>query len=120
QGQRFFQVHVLLGGAGEHGHGRVPVVWRGDDDGVNGLEVQQFAKVGEALGPVAHRLQPFGQSAAVALGEGDEGDVLELPEGLDVPLAHEPVADEAEADAIVRTEDARVTGGREGGGGEEM
>src|SRR5947208_3487686 len=45
-----FDVHVLAGVAGEDGGGGVPVVGRGDDDGVHGLVVEDAAHVAIHLG----------------------------------------------------------------------
>ena len=53
QRQRFLDVHVLAGGAGQHGLQGVPVVRRRDHDRLDILVVEQAAKVAVALGRFA-------------------------------------------------------------------
>ena len=86
--QRLLAIDVLAGLAGEDGRDRVPVVGRGDDDGVDVLAVEHLAEVarrrrasaGRRLGPEAVGL--------VHVADGGDRDVGELLE--DVEQARSP------------------------------
>src|SRR5262249_39841139 len=107
---RLLDVDVLAGGAGEHGHQGVPVVGRGDDDGVHVAVVEELAEVGVLADAAADEGGPLVEAALMRPGEGGDPGVLALQEGEGVPLADETEADETDAEAAA---------GAEGGGGGE-
>src|SRR5438067_438542 len=97
----------------------MPVIRGRDHDRIDFFLVQEFSEVGEALCVAAHCFETFGQSAAMRFGEAKHRDIIKLAKRADVPLAHETIADEAEADAFVCANDARIAGGSEGRCGEK-
>ena len=56
--QRLFDIHVLAGGARHHRHQAVPMIGRGDDDGLHVLVVEQLAEVGIAFALPPHAAIP--------------------------------------------------------------
>ena len=116
--------------AGHHGVDRrqgVPVVGRGDDDGVDVLAVEQLAIVLDGLGVDApgllHLRGGLGGVAVVDVGRGDELDLLVREEGLHHVVAAVARADQGEPDLLVGPQDRaarRQHGGRAGGGPDEL
>ena len=75
-GRRLLEVHVLAGPERVDRHLRVPVIGRGDDDGIDVLAAEQVAIVGHAVERRARRVgEPFGgvvAGDAVDLGQRDQ------------------------------------------------
>ena len=105
--QGLFDVDILAGSAGHHGLQGMPVVRSGDDDGLDLLTVEQPAKVAKPLGSTAADLpERYIKSAAMHLGDGRQVGFLLFLKIEEVALANETVADEPDADALIRAHDA--------------
>ncbi len=103
---RFFALHVLAGLNGHETHDRVPVVRRGDHDGVDVLPREHFAKVLRAEAilvavAIRDRLPGAKQVAVVNVTNRNDLGVLVSEVRSEIP-AHSVVtgADEADGDAI--------------------
>ena len=103
--QRLLAVDVLLGLAGGHEVQGVPVVGRGDDDGVEVLAVEQLAEVGVGIGLAAGLLAGGEQVGLVDVADGGDLAIVVRQEGVEQLVAAIADADEAEADALVGAED---------------
>src|SRR5207248_1034637 len=120
--QRLFNIDVLVGGAGVHGDGDVPVVRGGDQDGVHVLAVEHGPVVagGERLlvGPGAAGLEVGREDIA----DGGDADVGHLDQRLHQVAAAAAAADQADVEGLVGPEGAGGGGGQRqgGGGGEEV
>ncbi len=72
-------VHVLAGLARPDTDQRVPVVGRGDRDGVDGLVLEEFPDVGERgwllLAGADHFVEPFVQDILIHVAQGGDLDV---------------------------------------------
>ncbi len=98
--QRLLAVDVLAGLAGQDGRDRVPVVGRGDHDGVDILAVEHLAEivvglrlaVGRRLGPPQMRL--------VHVADRRDPDVRKALEDFEQAGPHAADADEAQHDRL--------------------
>ena len=107
-GQRLLAVDVLPGPGREDAGHRVPVVRRGDHDGVDALVLQQLAEVGVGLHALVSCRLFFLRVAlldhlrgAIApfldhVADGDDLDLLAAEEAAEVAPAHRADADEPE------------------------
>ena len=117
-GQGLLHVDVLARRAGQHRHGRVPVVGGGDDHRVDVRPVQQLAEIAEAGGSPPRHGQAFLEPRRV-----DLADRRHLAVGLGQEIEQVALADEADADhpdahPVVRAEhSARRGGGGQAGAG---
>ena len=105
-----FEVDVLAGVHGVDGGLLVPVVGRGDDDGVDVFAGEDLVVVAGGEDVVAPELFGAGEAAVVAVGDGDELDAGNAEGGGGVALALDAGADERELDVVV----GRCLGGCEG------
>ena len=108
-------VDVLTGVEGQDGGGRVPVVRRGDQDGVHPLVVEHLAQVfdgpGGLLRPVLDELGRGRQTVAVHVADVGDLDVVPRGQRAEVVRPHAAGADDAE-------DDLAAVGGRSRGGPE--
>ena len=111
---RLLDVNVFAGRAGHHGHHGVPMVGRGDDNGLDVLIVEQLAKVAIGLRAAAQLGDAFVHARRVSLGEGHHVGVFLVLEVEDMLRADESVANEADAHAVVGPQDT-LRGGGSGG-----
>ena len=116
-----FDVDVLAGFAGFDGHVGVPVVGRGDADGVEGFIGDDVAEIFDEFGFEASAarggLGAF-EVRLVDIAKGGGLDFRDLHGIAEVAGAHGAEADEADGDAVIRAFDAAgEEGGGEGGGG---
>ena len=112
EAEGFLDVDVLAGGAGEHGHQPVPMVGRGDDDGVDVFVVEHLAEVGVSFRVCRRRVRRRDPCAAEGFGDAGDLDIGLLDEGRGEDPADEADADDADVDAFIGPEDA--TGGERG------
>ena len=103
-----FDIDMLAGLTGPDGHEGVPVVWGGDDKGVDVFAVEDFANVGIALdvgvGGTILLLElgkAVSQDLAVRVAEGDDLDALQAMETAYVAPALAAYAGNGEADLFV-------------------
>ena len=101
--RRLLDVDVLAGLAGEHRHQRVPVIGRADDDGVDGLVVEDAPEVG-VPGGGRRDFGGLGQVGRVDVADGGDLDVGEALMAAQHAGALPAGADDADADAIVGAE----------------
>ena len=112
QAQRLLAVNVLAGFGRRNGHGRVPVVVRGNDDGVHVGAGQDLAKVGVRLDGAVFavlRVQPGGggfAAALVGIRDGDDPHVGHRAQETDVIVGDVAAADLADVDAVARRRSA--------------
>ena len=113
----FFNVDVLSGLKSEDGHRRMPVIGRGDRDGVNILALENLAKILLRSRVIAHCLAGLGSELGqdVAFDIADTGDVGRILVGLErremrIGAAVQP--DDGEVEAFVGAEDLAVALGR--------
>ena len=103
----FFEIDVFAGVHGINGGLFVPVIGRGDDDGVDIFAGEDLAVVagGEEVDIVGRACSPefFGVSEAsvVAVGDGDEFHAGNAEGGGGVALALDACSDESELDVVV-------------------
>src|SRR5262249_19220547 len=120
---------VLAALAGPDGGQGVPVVRRGDGDGVDVAVIEDFAEVffhlRRPLLAGVDGLQRVGDDVGIGVADGGDLDVLEGGEGADVVLAPAAHAEDGEAERFVGLVGGRgggqggQPGGGRGGGGEE-
>jgi len=103
-GQRLFDVDVLAGGAGHHGHQGVPVIGGADDNGLQVRVVEHAAEVGIRFGSAAAGRDALFQARLVDVAHGGEIGVLLVFEIEDVLGADQSVAVEADPDAVIGAE----------------
>ena len=107
-----FDVDVLARGAGHDGLQGVPVIRRGDDDGVDAHVVQHLPEVGVAFGRgAAIGLRPL-DARLVDVADGRQFGVFLLFEIRDMPQADQAAADKSDPHAIVGTGDPAIGGRR--------
>ena len=80
-GTRLLAVHVLARLAGPNADERVPVVGRGDGDGVDGFVFEQLADVGEAGGALLAGAFDFVQAHV-------EDGLIDIAHGGDFDVGH--------------------------------
>ena len=101
-GSRFLDVHVLAGLAGPDRHQRVPVIGRGDHDGVDVLAVQELAHVGvsgDLFVAFLETLHLRAEIGVVHVAEGHDANAGDLPETADfVPALATDLDPRADAD----------------------
>ena len=108
QAQRLLAVNVLAGFGRRNGHGHVPVVVGGHDDGVHVGAGQNLAKVGVRLdgaGFAILLIQPGGgcfAAALVGVRDGDDPHVGHRAQEPDVIVGDVAAADLADVDAVAR------------------
>src|SRR5262249_41928365 len=106
---RLLDVDVLVGLARPDRHERVPVVGRGDRDGVEVPVFQGGAHVLDGARHVAaaclHGLGPGGEGARVGVDQIYHPDVLHAGEGVDVGAAAAVQAGDADAQRLVGADD---------------
>src|SRR5882672_5829035 len=120
-----FDINVLARLASPDPHQRVPVIRRGDRDGVNRLVFEQLANVHVLYGPLARVLFNLAASllehGIVHIADGGDLDVGHPGICADVRLALPVAADHGDTDHAVRTAgvclDVEAERGRSGGGG---
>jgi hypothetical protein len=91
----------------------MPVIRSGNDDCVDASVVKQPAEIAVGLNPSTNKGGCLVEPAPVDLGEGDHVDVGLAAEVEDMTLADQPEADEPDPDAVIRSKDAGVGGGRQ-------
>lgn len=101
-----FNIYVLARLASEDGNQRVPVVGGGNNDRLNVLIVQKAAEVA-----IAFRLRPahgdaLAHSRLITVGEGDNIHIRLIFEIVNVLVADESKADEADLHAVIRARGA--------------
>jgi hypothetical protein len=113
-GQRLLAIDVLAGAGGEDAGDGVPVVRRGDDDGIDVFALEEIAEVGVRLTALELALALLGGvvvgghllGGVAALGDhvadGHDLDVWGAEEAAQVAAAHGADADEPEGEAVVR------------------
>src|SRR5262245_44667150 len=117
----FFDINVLARLTGPYAHQRVPVVRRGDRDGVNRLVFEHLTNVHILFGPLACVL--FDLAAAllehgvVHVTDGGDLDIRHLGICADVRLALPVDADHGDTDHSVRTAGVFLDVEAERGGG---
>lgn len=94
-------IDVLASLEGVNSLGAVPVVGRGDDDGVDVGAGQEFAVVAGGEDLLAESLFCVGEAAFVNVGDSDEFDAGYGGDGLDVSEAHVAHADAADTDLVI-------------------
>ena len=106
----FLAVNILAGPGRRNGHERVPMIRRGDDDGINILPRQQIAEilvgvaafVGAGIGVLGvggfHGLFRQLQPGAVHIAHGEHADVLARETGVHQAVTLLADTDEAEGD----------------------
>ena len=90
-GSRFLDVYVLAGLAGPDRHQRVPVIGRGDHDGVDVLAVQELAHVGvrgNLLVTLLETLHLRAEVGVVHVAQGHDAHAGDLAETADFVPAH--------------------------------
>src|SRR5687767_12364399 len=88
---------------------RVPVIRRGDEDGIDIVPFQELPIICIALA-FAHFLRP-GKATPVNIGYGEDFNVIgvaSLHQAVEMVRAHTAATDNAKADAIVGAEDRGV------------
>ena len=129
----FFDVDVLAGVEGHHGHGRVPVVGRGDDDGVDGFIVEEAAEILISFGllssGVGHHFLALDDGARIDITDTVDLTVLGPGESVGKLGATAVGPENSNVYAVVRPRDGglgvsgqaqREAGGGEGGVAEEF
>ena len=114
-----FDVDVLAGLEPEHGHGRVPVVGRGDGDGVDLSGLESVAKIAFGSGRVAERLPSFrgefGQDRGIDVADIRDASRLAVgPQRREMRVAAAVEADHGKVQAIVGAQNPGVAFGRGG------
>ncbi len=99
---RLFEVDVLARVHGVDGSLLVPVIGRGDEDGVDVLAGEDLAVVAGGEEVRAPQLLRVGEAAVVAIGDGDELDAGNLQGEARVALALDAGADQGKLDVVVR------------------
>src|SRR6266542_2866005 len=94
----------------------MPVIRRGDDDGLNVLVVEDATIIRLLLHLAARLLDGGVEVRSVDVADADHVGLLILAEGADQTAAASPCADEADADALGGAEDAAIGGRRQGHG----
>ena len=115
-GERLFDVDVAAGVEGVDRDVLMPVVGRGNEDGIEVFGVEQAAVVGEGrgFGRVLFGTVEFG---AIHVAEGLDADGLVALELSHVAAAAIAEPDDAEVHGIVRAEHAGIRGGSKRQGG---
>src|SRR6202035_3349041 len=116
---RLFEVYIFAGGECIDGHVHVPVIWRGDQDGVE-LLFEEFAIVGVG-GGVGGVGALFDGVATRGVDVADRGDLVggDFVGGIH-QIADAPAgADDSDAERVVGAEDAGRGEGGEAGGDDE-
>ena len=120
---RLLDVDILAGAAGVDGHQRVPVVGRGDGDGVDGLVFEQLAVIRVDRGLLLGDLLDVGrrgvQYLLVDIAERHQLDVGLAGDLFDVVFATAAQADGGNPDGVVRAAKNSGGGGCRGRGGDE-
>jgi hypothetical protein len=109
--ERFFAVHILASIQGGDGDDGVPVIRRGDDDGVDVLAGEELAEVAVGLaafeGGVLVLAVALGDgllgvltAVGIDIADGDDLDFFATEEVVEVTAVHLAVADEAEREAL--------------------
>ncbi len=97
---RLFEVDVLAGLHGVDGGALVPVVGRGDEDGVDVFAGEDFVVVAGGEDVLAPELFGVGEAAVVAVGDGNQLDAGDLEGSCGIALALDAGADEGEVDGV--------------------
>lgn len=109
--QWFLTVHILASVQGGNGDNSMPVVGRGNDDGVDVFAVEEFAEVGVSFAAFEGAVLVFavaffdgllGVFAAVGIdiADGDDLNFFAGKEAAEVAAVHFTIADEAEREAL--------------------
>ena len=114
---RFFDVNVLAGAAGIDERNRVPMVRRRDHCRIDRLIFEQLAMVVERLRRPARLLVRDRQVRFVHIAQCRHFAIVVNEKRIEQLVAAIADADEAEANAIVRTVNATITGRRHRSGG---
>ena len=125
-GEGFFAVDVLAGGGGGHGDEGVPVVGRGDDDGIDVRARQEFAEIvvdgaalefGAGLSGVVllHDAPVVLAPGGVHIADRNDPGVGELEEAVHEAPGLDSAPDEPEPDGVVGADGS----GPDAGGQEE-
>ena len=98
---RLFEIDILASLHGVDCGLLVPMVGRGDEDGINILAGKDLTVIAgrEEIG--APQLFAVGKAAIVAVGDGDQLDAGNLHRGARVPLALDAGADKGELDDVI-------------------
>src|SRR6185436_15748142 len=108
---RLLDVDVLARFTGEDGHGRVPVLGRGDDHRVDLAVLEQLAEVAVGPGLAAGGGDRFFQAGLEDVADGRDLDVLVGEEVAEVDGAEGAHADHADADPVVGRRARGASGG---------
>ena len=112
---RLLAVDVFAGVKSVGGDTGVPVIGRGDDDGIDIAAGEQFAVIASGEDVLAVAFLSESAAAVVDVGNRDDFDARKRRFGLHVSLAHDAEADAANLNAIVRRD--RFGGFLRGGSG---
>ncbi len=104
---------MLAGLEAEHGHGRVPVVGRGDGDGVDFFRFEGVAEIAFGLGRVAEHLLrlggEFGEDAGIDVADiGDAGGLAVGVQRGEMRVAAAVEAVDGKVQPVVGAENLRI------------
>ena len=94
-GERLFAVHMLAGAEGLGGDDGVVVIGRGDEDGLDVFALEDVAEITELLGG-GEFFGGGGEGGCVDVAEGEDGDVFDFGEFVEVPVALAAETDDGE------------------------
>ena len=114
EGEGLFDVDVLAGATGVDHHEGVPMVRGGDGDGINVFVFEELAVVFIAGGGGAGFFGGEIEITVIQVADGDGLGVAEFEEAVVDLVAAIAETDEAHAETIIGTEDARVAESGEG------
>src|SRR5262249_6887535 len=120
QAKRFLDIDVFPRPARRDELQRVPVIWRGNHDGVDVLAIDEFAEIVMQPGLTANFLLSCGQIRLVDIAQADDLGILVAQERVEQLIAAIADADHPQAHALIAAQDrhaARVQRGQSTGGG---
>src|SRR6266513_2335899 len=106
QGERLLDVDIFAGDTGHDGDERVPVVRGRDYDSLNIFIIEQLSKVTIRFGLPAARRQALLEPRLIDVGHRGQVRITLHFEILNVFVADQPEADEADLHAVIRAGNA--------------
>jgi hypothetical protein len=110
-----FDIHVFAGLNGPNRGQRMPMVWRGDADGIDVFALEQFPDIAVTLETVALVLafaNRLIKDVVVRVAEGNEADARNLLELLDMVFAAAIQTNDSDPNVGVCTQDPSLADGR--------